>query len=88
MSAKPTNNRPRAHWPRLLGGTFLVHILFPGSLVFLGTTGMGLESMGLAVLIAIYCLPAIWSVFILIKFRGFGERIVGGCSAVVSLLWL
>ena len=40
------------------------------------------------VLAAIFCLPAMWSVFILWKFRSIAERVVGVIAAISSLLWL
>jgi len=77
--------KPSLRWLALLAGTFGVHLFV---IAMLGFIAFQQVSVGWAGLAAIFCLPAAWSVFILWKFRGFGERVVGVLAAISSLLEL
>jgi len=72
----------------LLGGTVAVHLLVVVLLIIIAMQQIGFDGGQVAVPVAILCLPAVWSVFILWKFRSFAERLVGIVAAVSSLLEL
>ena len=77
--------KPSLRWLALLGGTIGVHLFVVLVLVFMAFQQV---SFGWVVTTVIFCLPAAWSVFILWKFRGFAERVVGVIAAISSLLEL
>jgi hypothetical protein len=86
-----TNNpipKTSFRWLALLGGTVGVHLLVVAALVFVTVLQVAFDGGQDVFLIAIMCLPAAWSVFILWKFRRFAERVVGIIAAISSLLEL
>ena len=86
-----TNNsvpKTSFRWLALLGGTIGVHLLVIASLVFVAARQVAFHGGQDVFLIAITCLPAAWSVFILWKFKRFAERVIGVIAAISSLVWL
>ena len=86
-----TNNpvpKTSFRWLALLGGTIGIHLLVVASLYFMAAWQVAFYGGQDVFLIAIMCLPAAWSVFILWKFRRFAERVVGIIAAISSLLEL
>jgi 4-amino-4-deoxy-L-arabinose transferase-like glycosyltransferase len=81
----PTKN---FRWLALLGVTLIIHVLIVAVLIFIATRQVEFIDGQIFLMVALFCLPAVWSVFILLKFRSFAERIVGIIAAVSSLLWL
>jgi len=75
-------------WLALLGGTVAVHLLVVALLIFVAMQQIGFVGGQVVLLVAILCLPAAWSVFILWKFKSFAERLVGIITAASSLLEL
>src|ERR1700690_877342 len=85
-----TNPVPKRslRWLALLGGTVVVHLLVIAFLGFCAMQQIGFDGGQVVFPIAIICLPAAWSIFILWKFRSFAERVVGVIAAISSLLEL
>jgi len=86
-----TNNpvpKTSFRWLALLGGTVGVHLFVVVAFILMAVLQVTFDGGQVVFLIAIMCLPAAWSVFILWKFRRFAERVVGIIAAVSSLLEL
>ena len=86
-----TNNsvpKTSFRWLALLGGTIGVHLVVIATLFLVAALQVAFYGGQEVFLIAIMCLPAAWSVFILWKFRRFAERVVGIIAAISSLVEL
>jgi hypothetical protein len=86
-----TNNpvpKTSLRWLALLGGTIGVHLLVIVAFMLVIVLQVPFHGGQDVFLIAIMCLPAAWSIFILWKFRRFAERVVGIIAAISSLLEL
>ena len=80
--------RRRFSWLILLAGTVGVYLLASVIFAFMAEQQMAFDGSQVLLPVAVSCLPAAWSVFILWKFRGFAERVVGIISAIPSLFLL